>query len=333
MKRRWKKFRYRLEWLGLTMLTGLLPRLPRRAVVQLAHFLGWAGYTFDKRSRRIALANLETVFGDQYSAAERERIARQSISNFARTMCDLFGSKLLTRENYLKYLKIENVEVLQRLRAEGKSAVVVCMHHGNFEWASLATGFEGFPMMIVTQSYRNLRVGSFFKSCREVSGHQIIVQETSMLRLLKRVKRGGIAGLLIDLSLRPSDAATVIDGFGLKICVTFLHAVLVQRGGARVVPVEGRSLPDGTCRIIYHEPLEFKPEATYQQITQQCWDFFEPMIRERPEHWLWAYKHFRYKPTQTTGRYPFYSDTAPEFDRLLAKVADSKSSPIAITAT
>jgi len=125
----------------------------------------------------------------------------------------------------------------------------------------------------------------------------------------------------VDLNLRPSEAATVIDAFGMKMCVTFLHAILVQRGPARLVPAEGRSLPDGTCQVVFHEPLVIAPDATFQQIAQQCWNYFEPTIRAHPEEWLWAYRHWRYKPAQAPREYPFYAQVSPEFDRLMEPAA------------
>ncbi len=68
-----------------------------------------------------------------------------------------------------------------------------------------------------------------------------------------------------------------------------------------------------------HPPLAFPTGATRQEITQGCWDFFEPLIHERPELWLWGYKHFRYRPADapTPGRYPFYARPSREFERLL----------------
>lgn len=321
MRRRWKKIRYRFEWFGLVLLTYLVPLLPRRAVVVLAKAIGSIAFRLDGRGRAVALANIAAAFGDKYTPEQRIEIARKSYQGFGRTMCDLFWAKALTPKNYRRYIHFENLEVLQQLRARGESAVMVCIHHGNFEWASLAVGFEGVPVTIVTESFKNARVAGFFRNCRQVSGHCIIPQEASMIRLFKHVRKGGVAGMLADLNLRPGDAATVIDAFGMKMCVTFLHAVLAQRGPARLVPTEGISLPDGTCRVVFHPPLEVFPEATLQQIAQQCWDFFEPTIRAKPEDWLWAYKHWRFQPSQTTRAYPFYAHPSVDFDALLARVA------------
>ncbi len=317
MKRRWRKFRYRIEWLGLSLLTSVVPCLPRRGVAWLAYLIGRVGYAFDKRGRHVAQANLAAAFGEQYSPAERARIARASYCNFARTICDLFWARRLNAENYRRYIHIENAEILKRIRTQDEGAVIVCIHQGNFEWTSLATGFEGVSARIVTETFKNPSLSDFFRNCREVSGHRIIPQESSMLNLFKHVRKGGVAGMLADLNVRPGDAATVIDAFGMKMCVTILHAVLAQRGRATLVPIEGRSEPNGRCRVIVHEPLDIAPEATLQQIAQQCWNFFEPRIRQAPETWLWAYKHWRFKPPVVTRTYPFYAHVCKEFNRML----------------
>ena len=145
-----------------------------------------------------------------------------------------------------------------------------------------------------------------------------------MLRLLKIAKRGGATGMLIDLNLHPSQAATVIEGFGFKMCVPVLHAVLAQRVGALLVPIETQPQPDGTCRIVVHAPVEFSDSATPHEIAQRCWDVFEPLLLARPDLWLWPYKHFRYKPRAATRPYPFYAHTGGRFEKLLAR-----TSPIA----
>jgi KDO2-lipid IV(A) lauroyltransferase len=127
--------------------------------------------------------------------------------------------------------------------------------------------------------------------------------------------------MLIDLNLRPTQAATVIEAFGpdgLKMCVPMLHAVLAQRAGALLVPVETQPEANGICRIIAHPPVEISPDDDLAAIAQRCWDAFEPLVRTRPETYLWPYKHFRYRPKSAPAdRYPPYSNESGKFEKLL----------------
>jgi hypothetical protein len=141
--------------------------------------------------------------------------------------------------------------------------------------------------------------------------------------------------LLIDLNLRPSQAATVIGAWGtsnaerrnpaadsqadeipLLMCVPLLHAVLAQRGGALLVPVESQPQPDGTCRVIAHPAVEWPEGASVREIAQRCWDALEPVARARPGEYLWPYKHFRYAPRSAEREYPFYANESGKFEKL-----------------
>ena len=117
-----------------------------------------------------------------------------------------------------------------------------------------------------------------------------------------------------------TEQQAIIDAFGMKMCVTLLHAMLAQRSGARLVPVEALTQADGSTRFIVHPPLEIAPGASLQAISQTCWDFFEPMLRENPHQWIWSYKHWRCKPESATRAYPFYANVSWNFENLLREL-------------
>jgi len=314
----WKDLRYRLEWLVCASFAWIIPRMPRRLCVAVANCLGAVAYHVDGRGRRVALANLACVFPER-PEPERRMIARRSYQNFARTMLDLFWGRRLTTANWRQWIAVEGDTETFCREAHEHGAVSMCIHWGNFEWSSHAVGFLGVPTLIVAETFKNPRLSAVFNSSREISGHTIIPQENSMIRLLKVVKRKGAAGMLVDLTLRPDQAAVPIEAFGRKMCVTFMHAVLAQRGGARMVPVDGIPLPDGRCRIVINPALPIPPDATLPEIAQACWDFYETRIRERPELYLWAYKHWRFRPRDAAPEdYPFYANVSSKFEKLLA---------------
>ena len=316
----WKQFRYRLECRALEGLAWFWPRLSRARAVKLAHLLGDLAYALDGRGRTVALGNLECAFGERFSPAQRRALARASYRNFVRTMLDLFWAPNLTPENWRDWLKLEGFEELRARHAQSKGgSILFCIHQGNWEWASLAFGFMGLPTIIVAENFKNPLLTATFDRLREHSGHTIIPQENSMLRLLKTVKRGGSTGMLLDLNLRPSQAATIIEAFGqpgLEMCVSFLHALLAQRAGTLLFPVETVPQADGTCRIIAHPPIEWREGASVQEIAQRCWNAMEPIIHARPGEWLWPYKHFRYRPKNAPRPYPAYANESSKFEKL-----------------
>ena len=285
----------------------------------LARVVGAATFALDGHGRRVALANIEAALGDQYSAEEQLRIGRASYQTFARTMLDLFWAPRLAGPGWEKYIEVVGGE---NLPEPGKPCLALCAHHAGVEWASLACGLKGYRGCILTQAFKNPLLDKLFTDLRTSTGQEIITQDLSMLRMLRRLNNGEWAGLLIDLTLPPTKAATVIDTFGMKMCATHLHAILAQRTGARLLPMTARPNPDGSCRVILHPPLEIPEGATTQEIAQIAWNFLEKVIREEPELWMWVYKHWRFRPKGATRKYPYYAHESGKFEKLAQALSE-----------
>ena len=319
----WKRIRHRIEAASVRLLAWFIPRLSRERCIRMANALGGLACRLDRRGRTVALANVECALGDTLSAEQRCDVVRASYRNFARTMIDLFWAPALARPENRRWLRVHFWEGhVELLDVQKRGAVLLTLHLGNWEWASLSAPWGGHPCVAVTEEFKNPALAEIFRALRETTGQTIIPQENSMMRMFKAVKRGGCTALLTDLTLRPQQASTVIRAFGLELCVSVLHAVLAQRAGALIVPAMCLPDADGGATIHYLPPMKFPADASLQHIAQTCWDFFEPHIRAQPGLWLWPYKHFRYKPRDTASAYPFYANESGAFEKLRRKELD-----------
>lgn len=312
-------FRQWLEFQGLRVAGRLVRFFPRRWLMGFSLLLGSAAYHIDSKGRRVSMQNLDAAFGDTVDPAGKKRIAEAGYRSFARTMVELFWSPNLTEKIAREVFRTEGLD----RTADNGASIYVTTHFSNFEWLGQNVRFFCGPGVVVAQKLKNPLLGAFFDRLRASTGHKIIPQERAIARMLKHLKTGGYFCAVVDLNLDPDEASVIIDEFsGLKTCVTQMHAALALHTGARIVPAECRPLPDGTYRMIYHKPLEYSPDATAAEITQQCWDVLERGILENPECWLWSYKHWRFKPSGTgMERYPDYANTARRFDTALREQA------------
>ncbi len=194
MKRVWKQFRYRLEYIGCRLLAGLIPRLPRRGCLLLASGLGRLYYRFDRKARGVARENLRLTFGDTLDEGTDARVAKASFLNFARAMLDLFWAQNLTPANFRDYLRLEGFHHADAVKAEHGSIIFLAMHYGAQEWAHLTGGFTGFDLSFVALDFKNPALEAVFRTAREHSGNHIIGQQQSMLKLLRAGRRGGGGG-------------------------------------------------------------------------------------------------------------------------------------------
>ena len=314
----WKSLRHRVEWLLVKLAALLVPLCPRPLIVWIGSAIGTIAAVVDRSGRRVALSNLDCAFGPALTPARKRQLVAQSYRHFARTIADLFWSPRLTRENYSRYIDVENLEVVQAEMKKGKGIIFACCHYSNFEWVAIAANYFGVPSALITHTFKNPLLDPIFVSLRESSGQRVISREGAVFQLYKTLRRGGCVAILTDLTL-PARLPTVpIDCFGLKTSVTFAHAWAHRRANATIINVHCEPLPGGRYRVVFHPVIEFGPDASLQEIAQACWDRFEPVVRKNPAPWMWMYKHWRYRPEAAEpAAYPFYANVSPHFEKRL----------------
>jgi len=318
MRSRWKRMRYRLEWLGLVLATKLIPLCSRRVCYHIAQTAGALLSFVDRDRYQVALSNLEVAFGGAFSLEQRRKMARESFQHFARTMVDLLWSPRLTQENFSQFIELQNFGETARDTGPERCLMIACYHYSNFEWLSLACGFLDLKGTIISQEFKNPSLDPIFKKLREQSGHELIPRDRGIMRLYKVLRRKGRTALLVDLTVPPSQGAVAINCFGLKTSITSAHAWLHERTGVPIVPAHCEPLANGRYRLVFHQTIANTADMTHQEIAQACWDSFEPYVRKNPAPWLWMYKHWRYRPANPDRPYPFYANFYRPFENMLA---------------
>lgn len=317
-----KKVRYFFETLLVRGMERLTPRLPRHVLLSFARFIGTLAWLADERGRDTAMENLRVAFRGALSREERRRIVRRSYQNFARTFADLFWFSRITHDNWPSILSHEEADPAAIDEAKRSGGVWVTSHFGNFEVAGLGWGFLGVPITTVAQDFKNPGLTPIFQRLRSHSGHTLIPQQGAVVRLMKVLARRGYVAMLTDLNMRPSKATTVIDCFGLKTCVTTIHAMLTQRQGQIILPAVCIPREDGTYHLKTFGPVRARTPDEIHAATQQCWNVFEQEIRKQPELWMWMYKHWRYLPgDETDSLYPEYANASTPFRKQLDELS------------
>src|SRR5205823_5721714 len=105
---------------------AIIPLLSRKACYRLARFVGALAAILDRHGRKVALANLWFVFGNEISDDRRDQIVRETYQHFARTMIDLLWSPRLTKENFSRYVEMENLDLWLDALKPGKPVVFGC---------------------------------------------------------------------------------------------------------------------------------------------------------------------------------------------------------------
>ncbi len=271
------------------LVSATMWRLPPGFGYAAATAIGTAGFYLWPGGRRAMLANYRQVLPGA-SRDEVRRVARRSLVNYCKYLVDFVRFPHLDARA-ISALVADDGEFanLDRALADGKGAVIVCMHFGNWDMGAGAAAARGYPLTVVAETFADRRLDGMVVGARERLGMRIVKMERAGPSLFRALKAGGLVALLID---HPMDADGVgVRFFGGEVEVPSGAARLALRTGAKVVPtafVRERSGEPGVrtwCDFGIELPHTGDRERDIRELTQAVVASHETFIRSHPDQW------------------------------------------------
>jgi KDO2-lipid IV(A) lauroyltransferase len=263
---------------------ALLPAvlLPYRAGVGLYGWLGRTLLPLTPFARRIS-DNLALV-GAPWSP---RAVAAGVGDNFLRTLVEYGRLNDLTARPGLR--RTQGVEHLRAAMAQGRGAVLVSAHYGNWEVIRLAARDAGIEVGIIYRAFNNPVFDrmAFYNAGR--AGKPVMRKGRAGQRdMLRHLKGGG--AILILLDQRLGDGVE-LDFLGAPTRTSVAVAALAQRLGAALIPAVARRRDDGLSFDVTFEPpvTAPTPEATMAAINAR----FGAWITAAPGQWFWLHRRWK----------------------------------------
>lgn len=279
----------------------VLARLPFGILYRLADAACFVLYRVLGVRRRVVLENLRGAFPD----AAPEEIARLGERAF-RNQCDVAVEtvKLLVASAEEIASRVErDIDLARRLQEEGRSAIYVMGHNGNWEWAIPATAHE-ISKLVLHVVYHPLRHPGFerlFRAVRERFG-VILSPMDDAPRAIVRLRRRTTAVILVA-DQRPRRRNPYTTTF-LGRETTFLRGPerLARRLDMPVVFVEMKRVARGRYRLRAEWLCEEPATTSEGEITERFARRLERQILEAPEDWLWLHRRWRDRRAERAAR-------------------------------
>jgi len=211
---------------------------------------------------------------------------------------------MLTPENISSLADYDETTGLDNYRAalsRGKGILYLTGHFSSWELLPTAHALHGYPLSFTTRPLDNARLEKYLRRIRESKGNTVIYKKDSARRILKELKAGRTAGVLMDHNVNPSEGIFT-DFFGVPAATSTGVALLALRTGAPVLP--GYLTPQRSGRYIikFLPPIDMvRTGDTVEDLrvnTQRLNDVLEQIIREQPESWLWGHKRWKNRPPE-----------------------------------
>jgi lauroyl/myristoyl acyltransferase len=313
--------RSRLVRALLGVFERLLPSFSLSGVQALAATVGTLVWLLDARGREVGRQNLEAVFGETKSRAERARILRASYRNALFSELILLHLQPVTPARYQRLVRMDPDDEARyrRYASERTPVVLVSGHLGSWELLVLGRAAYAYapPFAYLVESTGHPDIDQVLERLRNAGGRGSAQRKRGALALKQALAQGRSVSLMMDRNLWGQQGGVYVPFLGLSARTTPLGAVLAR---AFDVPLAVTLLlPEGPLRWRLWISEDMRPpasadaEADVAQALRRSNEVLSQAILRHPEAYLWNLKRFKSRPTAEQGRYPAYShhDPAP----------------------
>ena len=269
-------------------------RLPRGITLVIGGWLGTLAFWFAPQQRELACEHLRCSL--TLSDERRVRtIAKQCFQHLGKTVVEFMQFPRLDREQIQRYVTFEGVEHVEQALAQGKGAIILTGHFGNWELLAASISATVAPLTPIVRELRSPRLNALVSRYREKAGYATIDRDTGIRHALRCLKRNELLGIVADVDTTVS--GVFVDFFGRRAYTPYSPVAIALKTGATILPTFIVRQPDGSHRAIIESPLALKRTDTKEKDlvinTQKFTKIIESYIRQYPAQWIWMHRRWK----------------------------------------
>ncbi|MHC4136340.1 MAG: lysophospholipid acyltransferase family protein [Planctomycetota bacterium] len=303
---------YPLELIATLPFCLLFCLLPRPWAHRVGRRLGLWAYYVSRRSRNVALENLQSLLG--LDRAEARRVAKASLKMAGASISDMLRAPRVTRRVVQRDIEVPNAAraTLETIRRSGQGAVLATSHFGNWELGNLVWPLLGVPAAtVIVRPVPNPLLNALLLRLRGWTGQRVIHRTGAVKRCIRGVRQGEIVMITVDVPVPPDAGAVPVDFFGLPTFTTLAAGYVAAATGRPLYVAYLLPLGKQRYRVVLEGPFEAAGQEPTREValalTRRVSEQLEEAIRGYPEAWAWWQKRWRIRPEGAEGDFPSYS--------------------------
>jgi len=283
-------------------------KIPESIIWLISEIGGWVLCTFGFSLKKVAMNNLRIAYKDKFSRKELEVIARESMKNMVRMMCEL---TVFYRPSYLKALKdipVEGEKYLKKALKNDKGVLIIGNHIGNFVLLNTALAKKGYKISFIFKEPKNEKLREFLRSFQAKISYTVIPvkpRKEAFKEAFDTLRRKEILYTSLDQDTRGT--AIGVELFGVKAAMPSAPAHMILETQAVVLPVYTKRTGWLKHKIIVLEPIDVKVSGNNEKdvynLLKRINSSIEQMILDNPREWWWIHRRWKrgYRYSEKTG--------------------------------
>jgi len=284
-----RKFFYLIEFILIKLFFFILIIIGYKNGSNLGDFIGRLfGPIF--RSKKLIENNLE-----QSGIVDKKnynKIISKIYGNYGRILAEYPFLKAFRNNKLNKFIEIDGLENLNKIKREKRRAVFISGHFNNFELMALQIEKAGINLCAIYRPLNNVFLNKTMEEIREnfICKNQIKKGRSGTRQIIENIKKGNSVALMIDQRVREG---IKINFFGKPASTTTIPAQLIKKYKCDLVPIYIERRKNNYFKMFVSEPIKIRDNKSIKEITEHLNKILEKMILKNVDQWIWT--HDRWK--------------------------------------
>ena len=246
-------------------------------------------YLLSPRDRRSVRNNLRIILNSERDLPDQTRAV---FRYFGRYLVDFFRvSKNLDESFIERSVQKRGVSVIEDCLREGRGAILVSAHIGNWELGGMVLAKLGFSITAVALPHKERLVNNLFNAQREIHGIKIVPPSLAVRKCMEALRASQCVALIGDRDF--GSHGLEMDFLGRRAMIPKGPAVFAIKTGAPIVPCFMLYNDNHTYSLEIETPIHpsTMSEGTVEDfvllsLMKKYISVIEQKVRQYPTQWL-----------------------------------------------
>lgn len=263
--------------------------IPARLGYWLSSLIGGLVFYVTPSIRRAVMDNLHHVLPNS-SPHQRRTLSRRVIRNVLKNYYDLIRLQHMSAQQIEDSLVVYGMEHVEKVLEQGRGAIVVGGHIGNFSIVAQVAAIRGYKAAIVAENVKPQKLYDYVNHLRAKFGITFIRVGSSQVRSIVKFLRTENGILMLAADRDVTDTGEPVQFFDAVADLPPGPVVLAARLNVPLVPAYTMRLKNNKSVVNIHPPLELQRTGDHESDTRENMrrvaQFLEKSIVKAPNQWV-----------------------------------------------
>lgn len=270
--------------------------LPMRISLCIGRCLGWIGYHSLSRKRKVVYANLKTAFSTTHSPAQLRELSKGVFISFMQSAVELLCLPKIKHMGFDRSVDLRDKENIDHALARGKGVVLLAIHEGSWELASVVGGITKSVYHVVANDQSKIpQLDKMLNEYRTIAGAHVIKAGVATKEIIRAMRNNEVVSLVLD---QGGKTGMAVPFLGKTASMSTGAMRLALKYGCAVCPVWIERLANGTHVLRISPAMDISVTGDIEKDLKvniaRAAEHFDRLLRLHPVEYMWFYKIFKY---------------------------------------